>query len=130
MAAVVVSALALAAAAAAGQGLSGFQAPSRNIGCVVGEGVLRCDIGQTRARPPRKPASCDLDWGNAFSMAARSRARRLCVGDTVLGGRPVVSYGSTWRFRGFACTVRTVGVRCVNRAGHGWFLSRARVTLF
>lgn len=63
----------------------GFQAPSKNIACQFfadnGQGLLRCDIKKLETRP-RRPADCELEWGNAFEMSAKGSAGRICAGDT------------------------------------------------
>jgi len=38
---------------------------------------------------------------------------------------PVLAYGKTWRYGPFACSSATNGLSCRNKAGHGFFLSRA-----
>jgi hypothetical protein len=107
-----------------------FRTPSGNIGCYVDRSFIRCDIGQTAAKSPPQPASCDLDFGNAFEMTRSGRPRRICHGDTVLGGRRVLGYGQTVRSGAFTCFSRRAGLTCRNAGGHGWFLSRERVRLF
>jgi hypothetical protein len=107
-----------------------FRTPSGNIGCYVDRSFIRCDISRTAAKPPPQPASCELDYGNAFEMSRTGRPRRICHGDTVLGGRRVLSYGETLRSGAFTCTSRSSGLTCRNAGGHGWFLSRERVRLF
>jgi len=110
-----------------------FRTPSGNIGCAGGsfdgQQFLRCDIARTRAIAPRRPASCDLDWGNAFSMGPRGAAGRICHGDRVGFDGRVLAYGRTLRIGAFTCASRAVGLTCRNRAGAGWFLSVERVTL-
>jgi hypothetical protein len=92
---------------------------------------VRCDIAQTRVKRPPKPSSCRFDWGNAFGLGPRGRARRLCVSDSALGSRRILRYGRTQRFgRRISCTSRRVGLTCRNRDGHGFFLSRDRIRLF
>jgi hypothetical protein len=108
-----------------------FTTPSRNIGCFGDATFVRCDISQTRAKPPPKPRSCNFDWGNAFRLGQRGRARRICVSDSALGSRHVLDYGRTQRLgRRITCTSRRTGLTCRNRDGHGFLLSRARVRLF
>jgi hypothetical protein len=108
-----------------------FTTPSRNIGCAGDATFVRCDIRQTRVKPPPKPRSCKFDWGNAFELRQRGRARRLCHSDTVLGSRRVLAYGRSTRLgRRITCTSRRSGLTCRNRDGHGFFLSRARIRLF
>jgi hypothetical protein len=34
-------------------------------------------------------------------------------------------YGAKWSRGGFTCTSKQIGLRCRNRGGHGFFLSRA-----
>jgi hypothetical protein len=109
-----------------------FRTPSGNIGCTFASGLgpspnLRCDIRSgLRPRPPR-PRSCELDWGFGYSMGPTGRARVVCAGDTALVPRArVLRYGSRWSRAGFTCKSRAKGLRCANRSGHGFFLSRAR----
>ena len=124
---------ALAALPAAAGALTQFQTPSRNIGCIGGtfdgRQFLRCDISRTRVPAPPRPSTCDADYGNAFEMSPSGPARRICHGDTALGGPRVLGYGRSIRIGAFACTSRQVGLTCRNRGGHGWFLSVARITL-
>ncbi len=110
--------------------LTQFSTPSKNVGCIGDATSLRCDIAQTSVRPPARPASCQFDFGNYFSMSSRSRSTRACVSDTALGGRRIVAYGTSIRIGPFLCVSKTTGLRCTNRTGHGWSLSRAKITLF
>ncbi len=108
-----------------------FSTPSRNIGCIGDSTRIRCDISQTRTKPPPKPRSCRFDWGNYFELSQRGRARRLCVSDSALGSRRILRYGQTQRLgRRITCTSRTTGLTCRNGEGHGFTLSRERVRLF
>jgi len=132
---VVLSAVA-AAAVFAGTGQSAavaieFRTPSGNIGCAGDSTFVRCDIAATRTKPPPKPRSCRYDWGYAFKLGQRVRARRICVSDSTLDAARVLSYGRTQRFgRRISCTSRRTGLTCRNRDGHGFFMSRQRVRLF
>ena len=110
--------------------LISFRTPSGNIGCVYASGLgspagLRCDIG-SRIRPkPHKPHGCRLDWGDSYEMSASGRAGLTCHGDTaILPSARVLRYGSRWTHAGFTCWSRARGLRCRNRARHGFFLSR------
>jgi hypothetical protein len=132
-------ALALWAGPAGAESSVFFQTPSRNIGCVytagfaaTDEAYLRCDIGGGLHPLPPRPKSCDLDWGYGYAIVgATGRARPFCAGDTARDQRaPVLRYGRTWRKGPFTCLSRTVGLRCSNRAGHGFFLSRQRSYTF
>lgn len=124
------SALALVHAPPASAAFTQFSTPSKNIGCISTPNYLRCDIRTTTVRPPPRPRSCDLDWGDAFQMSGSSGAHRLCHGDTALGGTRILGYGHSLRIGPFLCTSRTDGLTCRNRAGHGWLLSRNPIRLF
>ena len=109
-----------------------FRTPSGNIGCVYSTGLgspadLRCDI-RSRLRPrPHKPHGCQLDWGDSYEMTATGRVGVTCHGDTaILPNSRVLHYGSRWRQGGFSCLSRVSGLRCRNRAGHGFLRSRQR----
>jgi hypothetical protein len=122
-------------------GSIGFRTPSNNIHCLLDDyGVkqnqyppfLRCDIYKLSTRPPRRPPTCDGDWGQAYSISARGqRGQRMCVTDAVINPRwPVLQYGRNWRGQGFICKSRRTGLTCTNSYGHGFFLSRRRQDLF
>jgi hypothetical protein len=125
----------LVTAAPASARITGFYTPSRNIGCAYLKfekfRELRCDMRATDDAPPPRPASCELEWGYSFGMTARGRARRLCVSDTPLSPEfPVLRYGHTRKLGAFTCRSKRSHLRCTNRAGHGFALSRARQRLF
>ena len=123
----------LAALAAPAAAYDSFRSPSGNIHCAYfGDGSLRCDIAETEGRAPRRPADCDLDWGNAFEMTERSRrAGRICHGDTVMDpDAAVLSYGSSWSGGGFSCLSSARGISCRNARGAGWDLSRSSQVLY
>jgi hypothetical protein len=112
-----------------------FETPSRNIACGwfadidrPSRAYLRCEIISLLSPMPKRPASCDVDWGYGMSMASTGPASVLCAGDTVrrTGNRSVLAYGSTWRKRGFTCASAAIGLTCRNTSGHGLFLSRER----
>jgi hypothetical protein len=112
-----------------------FETPSGNIACAwfadfdtPAKTYLRCEIGSLLRPLPKRPASCDVDWGYGLTLGNRGRAAVLCAGDTIrrAGRRAVLAYGTTWRKRGFTCRSESVGLTCRNTAGHGFFLSRER----
>ena len=111
-----------------------FRTPSGNIGCVGetlrAENFVRCDIAQRSWSPPRKPASCELDWGQGLSLGRRGRSRFVCAGDTALNRGPVLAYGSRRLIGGISCVSRTTGLTCTNLDGHGFSLSRQRYRRF
>ena len=119
-------ALAAAATLGAPPQLESFQMPSRNVGClyVRASGTLRCDILSGLRPEPRR--ACELDW-TGITLVAAGRAAPQCAGDTAYNLRArVLRYGSTWRRGAITCRSKRDGLRCANRRGHGFFLSRAR----
>lgn len=130
--AVAIAGGAVVAATARADTLIAFRTPSGNIGCIYSSGFgsradLRCDIGSRLKPRPRKPRGCRLDWGDSYVMNATGRARLTCHGDTaILPDARVLRYGRRWRHGGFVCSSRATGLRCRNRSGHGFFLSRQR----
>lgn len=134
--AAVAAALTAAAGATAAPAPATFETPSRNIACAwfadadrPSRTYLRCEIGSLLSPMPKRPASCDVDWGYGLSMARTGVASVLCAGDTIRhapGTGPVLAYGTTWRKRGFTCRSASLGLTCRNTAGHGFFLSRER----
>lgn len=113
-----------------------FETPSENIQCVVGQGAGGSDIECTiieRHGPPAapRPADCSDDWGHSFFMRDRGPARVLCQPlDRGRGGHDRAEYGVTGEFGGFTCHSARTGLECRNRDGHGFFLSRARQSIF
>jgi hypothetical protein len=65
-------------------------------------------------------------------MGPTGRAHVLCVGDTALDPKAkVLKYGESKVYaRKFRCTSRVSGLRCQNRSGHGWFISRQKQSTF
>ncbi|MBR1175527.1 hypothetical protein JQ617_16310 [Bradyrhizobium sp. KB893862 SZCCT0404] len=126
--------LAAASVARAQDSPVGFLTPSKNIVCQFitdnGQSVLRCDIMSLDARP-RRPADCDLDYGHAFAMNAKSTAARICAGDTVMDASlPVLAYGAVWQRAGFTCRSEQTGLTCFNAMQHGFSLARAEQKVF
>jgi uncharacterized protein DUF6636 len=113
---------------------AGFQSPSKNISCLVfadgAQNAIRCDIAVMETRPKR-PADCDLEYGQAFMMNTKGGAERICYGDALTDKvLPVVPYGGVWQRGGFTCTSEQTGVTCFNADRHGFSLSRAKQELF
>jgi hypothetical protein len=110
----------------------GLQLPSRNIGCIFSQSPrsVRFDVRTgLRPRPPR-PAGCELDWGYGFVMTPVSRPKTFCAGDTALAQGPVLAYGARLDIEGFTCLSQRTGLRCTNRARHGFLLARERWRTF
>ena len=104
------------------QHYSRFQMPSRNIGCGIAAGVLRCDILSGLNPEPALP--CELDW-TGVELSKGGAARPQCAGDTVyLKSAPVLSYGQSWSRAGITCFSRRTGLECGSEAGHGFNLAR------
>lgn len=124
--------LAAGATSASASTSNSFQTPSRNIGCIyvapfasTDRPYLRCDIGGGLHPLPPRPKSCDLDWGYGYALFNTGPAKPFCAGDTAHDPKaPILQYGRSWRKRPFTCTSRAIGLRCTNRSGHGFFLSR------
>lgn len=112
--------------------ITAFVTPTSNIGCVLSAGTARCDIGDRTWRPPPKPATCNLDWGNGLVLAASGPGEVSCAGDTVLGATTVVlAYGRRTRVGPDVCDSELSGVTCTNVISrHGFFLSRADYRVF
>ncbi len=123
--------LALAGPASAATVFVQFRTPSANIGCGYssgpgpGQASLRCDILSGLKPRPARPRGCDLDWGFGYELSPTGRARTVCAGDTAVDKRAkVLRYGQKWSRSGLTCVSRIAGLRCANRSGHGFFLSR------
>lgn len=114
-----------------------FETPSENIQCAVGQDFdVLSDINCTiinRSGPPAlpKPAWCNSDWGHTFFMRETGPVEMLCEKTSRdKSGFDRAEYGVTGEFGGFVCHSSTKGLRCTNRDGHGFFLSRARQEVF
>jgi hypothetical protein len=113
-----------------------FRTPSGNIGCLYSSGLgaapnLRCDIRSRLVPRPRKPRGCTLDWGDSYEMNVTGRVGVTCHGDTaILPTARKLRYGTRWSVHGFVCRSRLAGLRCRNRSGHGFFLSRQHSNRF
>jgi hypothetical protein len=126
----------LSLAIASSTSITTFQTPSHGIACAYasasGEAAvsLRCDVADV-VSPPKRPKSCELDYGSAFGLSATGRAKRLCAGDTVLNPKAkVLAYNKTRHLGPFTCTSRVTGLRCATKAHHGFVLSRRMQKLF
>lgn len=137
-----------------------FVTPTGNITCVMdaerGRTSTRCDISNSRWRLPRKPVSCDVDWGQGLELGRR--ASMVCAGDTTFGtavlpgeytgwfrskrdvvvrykrgwGDPSAGlrYGYALKVGDTTCRSAAAGVTCKNTAGHGFTMSRSAYRLF
>jgi len=103
-----------------------FRTPSGNIGCAMDEGGARCDIRKRDWKPLPRPAECtkEVGYGQGLEVPAGGEAGFVCAGDTALDpSASSLAYGTASRVGGSECISRPDGVTCVNRAGHGFFIS-------
>jgi hypothetical protein len=112
-----------------------FATPSGNIICFASagqHGFVECAIKSGLVpRPPRD--GCDLDQPG-LSLRSTGPAKPTCRSDPSPAWFdkqiPTLAYGTTWAGFGVTCASGTTGLRCTNRAGHGFFLSRGRWSTF
>ena len=126
------TAAALFSAPAASADVVGFTSPSGNIGCILAEDLLRCDIATRDWSPPPRPADCPdfTDYGQGISLGPYGPASFVCAGDTALGGGPALEYGQFQAGGGMSCNSEPSGMRCSNSDGYGFTLSQQAYTLF
>ncbi|BBX51788.1 hypothetical protein GCM10009645_30850 [Mycolicibacterium poriferae] len=116
----------------AGADLVGFTSPSGNIGCILADGTVRCDVAERDWAPPPRPSDCPdfTDYGQGITLGTTGRASFVCAGDTALGSGPALPYGQFEAGGGVSCTSEPSGMRCSNSDGHGFTISRQDYTLF
>jgi hypothetical protein len=108
-----------------------FVSPSGNIGCYLDKSGARCDIVRRNWEPPPAPEDCSLDWGGGISVYEAEEATFTCAGDTVIGAKEQLAYGSALRADDFTCSSDSTGMRCENtESGHGFTLAIERYRLF
>ena len=118
-----------------------FRTPSGNIYC-EGDYLneqgrqhpgLTCMVLQREGAALPKPASCDLDWTPTVELKPNGAARHsgLCTGDIPFNpSAKVLPYGESIKGQGWRCTAMSNGLRCENRSGRGFHLSRRAQQLF
>ena len=109
-----------------------FRMPSNNVFCAYISSTsprytyLRCDIMSHLKPMPSSGGCVEGSRGVSVSMDVYGRATYPCSSDTVYNTHAhKLAYGTTWRHGGFACNSQMSGLRCTNKSGHGFFLSRA-----
>ena len=108
-----------------------FVSPSGNIGCYVDKDLARCDIVKKAWEPPPAPTDCELDWAGGISLYKAEEPAFTCAGDTVLGAKKTLRYGSAVRAGDFTCGSERTAMRCENTTtGHGFALSVEKYDLF
>jgi hypothetical protein len=121
----------LGAGASSACAFKGFESPTHNIGCIMYAQGARCDIAQHSWPLPKRPKSCEFDYGGSVFIGDNGRGEYGCVSDSAFQAGPVLPYGAKLRKGRFICTSEEIGMRCVNRRnGHGFLLSRQRVRFF
>lgn len=130
--------LSVACASSASADVTPFKTPSGNIECGIGQGEgppdLQCNIFE-RSGPPAlpKPASCSGPWGHVFVLLARGPVQMECRDPgrpSTATGIDVAPYGVSADWGGIQCKSSAEGFQCSNADGHGFFLSRARQSVF
>lgn len=116
----------------AGADLVGFTSQSGNIGCILSDGTVRCDVAERDWAPPPRPSDCPdfTDYGQGITLDTTGPASFVCAGDTALGSGPALPYGQFEAGGGVSCTSEPSGMRCSNSDGHGFTISRQDYTLF
>ncbi len=102
-----------------------FRDPSGNIGCLMSEGGVRCDIRKRNWSAPERPAKCpkQVDFGQGLEVTDSGEASFVCAGDTALDpGAAALAFGTASEIGGSECIDLSGGISCVNGAGHGFFL--------
>jgi hypothetical protein len=123
--------LTASAGAHAEDGASGFQLPSKTIGCVYGgKDMLECDIAE-RVTKRASRADCVQRWGRGFVMNTHGYASRACGGDSIIDSSlPELADGAVWQRGGFACRSEQKKLTCSNADQHGFSLSRTEQKVF
>jgi hypothetical protein len=111
-----------------------FRSPSGNIGCMIVDGIARCDVQHRSWRPPRRPANCpsEVDFGQGLEVSGSGPAALVCAGDTTLDPTaPALEFGADDVIGGFRCASSTSGMICTKiRTGHGFFISNQSYRTF
>lgn len=78
-----------------------------------------------------KPASCTDNWGQVFELGRTGKSRMACYTDTPYSQKPkTLAYGQMVKSEGWHCTSLVQGMKCVNKQGNGFELSREKQILF
>jgi hypothetical protein len=112
-----------------------FVTPSGNIVCFASarqHGYVECAIKSGLVPAPPKDG-CDLDQPGLW-VASRGASRPSCRSDPSPAWFdkqiPSLDYEATWVGYGTRCLSKQTGLRCTNRDGHGFFLSRQSWSTF
>lgn len=114
-----------------------FATPSGNIVCggdnITSSGnALTCYIQNVA----KKPAKCSEGVGLEFTLNQTGKGKLQCTNhefepeNEAEDITKIIPYGSSINGNGWTCTSQTTGMRCVNKSGHGFQLSKSKQTLF
>jgi hypothetical protein len=93
-----------------------FQLPPKQIGCLLANRLLRCDI--LPGLQPEPNASCDFDWVGV-ELGTTGPAAPNCGSDTVFDqSAPTLAPGDTWTRSGIECEALRNSLHCTNPEGH------------
>lgn len=105
-----------------------FQTPSGNVHCLLHDGALHCQVLERAWEPPM---ACAGGWGGLLRLRAGHAPSVECAGRPVRNDEAfVLGYGAAWLGPGIACESQEAGLRCESGTGHGFQVSRARLTMF
>lgn len=116
-----VTALSLAAPASAALRTRKFETPKGEVTCLLGGGLLRCDVRPELEPEPEK--ECELDWVGLL-LPRHAEARPNGAGDTVGSATRVLDYGEKWKRAGRVCRSKRSGLHCWNEDGYHFKLSK------
>lgn len=110
-----------------------FHTPSGNIQCGIvksgGRWSIRCDTYERDWSPP--PKDCvDGDNGGSIGMGGKSRPRFICVSDAIDPPGKTLKYGKKLSFGPFLCKSKVKGLKCWNKLGRGFFVSKQSYNFF
>lgn len=94
---------------------AGFTTPDGSVTCQFWDGSVRCDVADRRFASPRRPASCDLDWGDSLYLSRK--AGFGCIGDSIFGAADLGSDSTRWYSPRNGIKVRPVSSGNPKRAG-------------
>ncbi|MGA0539005.1 DUF6636 domain-containing protein [Neotabrizicola sp. VNH66] len=119
---------------AAAQDYLVFRSPTGNIHCAIWTGEwagVRCDMMELTPTYRKRPADCDLEWGQSFAVDAQGGGYLACVGDSVMDPNAfTLGYGKSVSLGAFTCSSAKTGMTCTNGQGHGFQIAKAKQKVF